>query len=446
MKRLLTVIGIVAILSILWSFFMKGNAEENSAYTTTEIAKVEIIRNSTSLAQEKSGVVTGIEIFLKYTGFTNVTFGHVVMIFVGLVFIFLAIRYDYEPLLLVPIGTGILIGNIPFVLDAGLQVGIYETGSVLNYLYFGVVKGIYPPLIFLGIGAMTDFSSLISNPRLVLLGAAAQIGIFMTFLGALALGFNGPEAGAIGIIGGADGPTAIFLSSKLANGLNVLADGTTVKNLIGPIAIAAYSYMALVPVIQPPIMKLLTSEKERKIRMKPPRAVSKVEKIMFPIIGLLLTTFISPSALPLLGMLFFGNILKESGVTERLANTARNSLIDIVTILLGLTVGASTQADVFLTSESMLIFVLGALSFMIATAGGLIFAKVMNLFLGNDSKINPLVGAAGVSAVPDSARVVQNEGLKADPTNHLLMHAMAPNVSGVIGSAVAAGILLSFLG
>jgi len=445
MKRLLTVIGIVTILSILWSFFMKGNADENSASTTTEIAKVEIIQNSTSLAQEKSGVVTGIETFLKYTGFTNVTFGHVVMIFVGLVFIFLAIRYDYEPLLLVPIGTGILIGNIPFVLDAGLQVGIYETGSVLNYLYFGVVKGIYPPLIFLGIGAMTDFSSLISNPRLVLLGAAAQIGIFMTFLGALALGFNGPEAGAIGIIGGADGPTAIFLFSKLANGLNVLADGTTVRNLIGPIAIAAYSYMALVPVIQPPIMKLLTSEKERKIRMKPPRAVSRVEKIMFPIIGLLLTTFISPSALPLLGMLFFGNILKESGVTERLANTARNSLIDIVTILLGLTVGASTQADVFLTSESMLIFVLGALSFMIATAGGLIFAKVMNLFLGNDSKINPLVGAAGVSAVPDSARVVQNEGLKADPTNHLLMHAMAPNVSGVIGSAVAAGILLSFL-
>jgi len=445
MKRLLTVIGIVAILSILWSFFMKGNAEENSVNTTTEIAKVESLQGTSNVVGKKTGVVTGIETFLKYTGFTNVTIGHVAMIVVGLVFIFLAIRYDYEPLLLVPIGTGILIGNVPFVLDAGLQVGIYESGSVLNYLYFGVVKGIYPPLIFLGIGAMTDFSSLISNPRLVLLGAAAQIGIFLTFLGALSLGFAGPEAGAIGIIGGADGPTAIFLSSKLANGVNLLADGTTVKNLIGPIAIAAYSYMALVPVIQPPIMKLLTSEKERKIRMKPPRAVSKVEKIMFPIIGLLLTTFISPSALPLLGMLFFGNILKESGVTERLANTARNSLIDIVTILLGLTVGASTQANVFLTSESMLIFILGALSFMIATAGGLIFAKVMNLFLGEDNKINPLVGAAGVSAVPDSARVVQNEGLKADPTNHLLMHAMAPNVSGVIGSAVAAGILLSFL-
>jgi sodium ion-translocating decarboxylase beta subunit len=445
MKRLVTVIGIIAILSIIWSFFLKGDTAEQSVNSANEITKVESVNNTTDVAKSKSGVFSGIETFLKYTGFKNVTVGHVVMIMVGLLFIFLAIKYDYEPLLLVPIGTGILIGNIPFVLDAGLQVGIYESGSVLSYLYFGVVKGIYPPLIFLGIGAMTDFSSLISNPRLVLLGAAAQIGIFLTFLGALSLGFAGPEAGAIGIIGGADGPTAIFLSSKLANGVNLLADGTTVKNLIGPIAIAAYSYMALVPVIQPPIMRLLTSEKERKIRMKPPRAVSKVEKIMFPIIGLLLTTFISPSALPLLGMLFFGNILKESGVTERLANTARNSLIDIVTILLGLTVGASTQANVFLTSESMLIFVLGALSFMIATAGGLIFAKVMNVFLKGDNKINPLIGAAGVSAVPDSARVVQNEGLKADPTNHLLMHAMAPNVSGVIGSAVAAGILLSFL-
>jgi len=442
MKRLLTVIGIIAILSILWSFFMKP-AEINS---TNETAKVENVTSVNEVAESKGGVIGGVETFLEYTGFTNVTLGHLVMICVGLIFIYLAIKYDYEPLLLVPIGTGILIGNIPFVLDAGLQVGIYEDGSVLNYLYFGVVKGVYPPLIFLGIGAMTDFSSLISNPRLVLLGAAAQIGIFLTFLGALSLGFSAPEAGAIGIIGGADGPTAIFLSSKLANGINILADGTTVKNLIGPIAIAAYSYMALVPVIQPPIMKLLTSESERKIRMKPPRAVSKIEKIMFPIIGLLLTTFISPSALPLLGMLFFGNILKESGVTERLANTARNALIDIVTILLGLTVGASTQADVFLTSESLLIFVLGALSFMIATAGGLMFAKTMNLFLKGDSRINPLVGAAGVSAVPDSARVVQNEGLKADPTNHLLMHAMAPNVSGVIGSAVAAGILLSFLG
>ncbi len=390
-------------------------------------------------------IMSGINKFISFTGFRNASAGNLIMIAVGLLFIFLAIRFDYEPLLLVPIGTGIIIGNIPFFQDGGvnLQLGIYQQGSVLNYLYYGVVKGIYPPLIFLGIGAMTDFSSLISNPRLILLGAAAQVGIFLTFIGALYLGFNMPEAGAIGIIGGADGPTAIFLSSKLANG--GIVHGLETKNLIGPIAIAAYSYMALVPVIQPPVMRLLTNKKERMIRMKPTRAVSRREKIIFPIVALILTTFISPGALPLLGMLFFGNLLKESGVTKRLADTARTSLIDIVTILLGLTVGASTQADVFLTSQSILIFVLGALSFVIATAGGVIFAKVMNIFSSGDNKINPLIGAAGVSAVPDSARVVQTEGLKYDPSNHLLMHAMAPNVAGVIGSAVAAGIMMSFL-
>jgi oxaloacetate decarboxylase beta subunit len=379
--------------------------------------------------------VAGLLSFYEYTGFGNVTQGHLIMLVVGLFFIFLAIRFEYEPLLLVPIGVGIIIGNIPFFQAEGfnLQLGLYEEGSVLNYLYFGVKQGVYPPLIFLGIGAMTDFSSLISNPRLMLLGGAAQVGIFLTFLGALALGYTSAEAGAIGIIGGADGPTAIFLSSKLA------------PHLIGPIAIAAYSYMALVPVIQPPFMRLLTSKRERRIVMKSPRSVSRLEKILFPIIGLLLTAYISPSALPLLGMLFFGNILKESGVTRRLAETARSSLIDIVTILLGLTVGASTQADVFLTPKSLMIFGLGALSFMIATIGGLLFAKTMNLFLKGDNKINPLIGASGVSAVPDSARVVQHEGLLANPNNHLLMHAMAPNVSGVIGSAVAAGILISFL-
>ncbi len=423
-----------------------------SAEPKTETGIVQQDQTSTGTAvaqgdqsQGESAARNGIRQFFRYTGFANATPGHLIMIVVGLFFIFLAIRFDYEPLLLIPIGTGIIIGNIPFMLNAGLKLGIYEQGSVMNYLYFGVTQGIYPPLIFLGIGAMTDFSSLISNPRLMLLGAAAQVGIFATFIGALVLGFHPAEAGAIGIIGGADGPTAIFLSSKLANGINILPDGTRVQNLIGPIAIAAYSYMALVPVIQPPIMRALTSKRERQIRMKPPRAVTKLEKILFPIIGLLLTTFISPSALPLLGMLFFGNLLKESGVTKRLADTARTSLIDIVTIILGLTVGASTQADVFLTDQSILIFVLGALSFMVATAGGVLFAKAMNIFLKKDDKFNPLIGAAGVSAVPDSARVVQAEGLKNDPHNHLLMHAMAPNVAGVIGSAVAAGILLSFL-
>lgn len=416
------------------------NTNSDDATTTTSIAQTEDTDSQSFVAEAGNGIKQ----FYQYTGFANASSGNLIMIIIGIVFIYLGIKFDYEPLLLIPIGTGVIIGNIPFV--AGNQTGIYETGSVLNYLYFGVVKGVYPPLIFLGIGAMTDFSSLIANPKLMLLGAASQIGVFATFIGALYLGFNLPEAGAIGIIGGADGPTAIFLSSKLANGINVLADGTTVKNLIGPIAIAAYSYMALVPVIQPPIMKLLTSKKERLIRMKPPRAVSQKEKMIFPVVALLLTTFISPSALPLLGMLFFGNLLKESGRTERLADTARTKLIDIVTILLGVTVGASTQADIFITKDSLMIFGLGALSFVIATMGGLLFAKLMNLFLKGDEKINPLIGAAGVSAVPDSARVVHAVGLKADPHNYLLMHAMAPNVSGVIGSAIAAGIILSFLG
>jgi sodium ion-translocating decarboxylase beta subunit len=375
----------------------------------------------------------GLKHFISFTGFANLTVGHIIMIMVGLLFIYLAIKKEYEPLLLIPIGFGILIGNIPFLENVGLQIGIYENGSVLNYLYYGVLKGIYPPLIFLGIGAMTDFSALLSNPKLLLLGAAAQVGIFITFLGAIALGFSEQQAAAIGIIGGADGPTAIFLSSKLA------------PELIGPIAIAAYSYMALVPVIQPPIMKLLTSKKERLIRMKPARTVARTEKILFPIVGMLLTTFISPGALPLLGMLFFGNLLKECGVTKRLGDTAKNALIDIVTILLGVTVGASTQATIFLTPHSIFIFILGALSFAVATAGGVMFAKIMNLFLKEGNKINPLIGSAGVSAVPDSARVSQMLGLKEDPTNHLLMHAMAPNVAGVIGSAVAAGILMGFL-
>lgn len=369
--------------------------------------------------------------FLQYTSFANFTWGHLIMILVGLAFIYLAISKEYEPLLLVPIGFGIIIGNVPFF--PGLQIGIYEQGSVLNYLYFGVTQGVYPPLIFLGIGAMTDFSALISNPKLLLIGAAAQLGIFGAYIAAMYIGFTPEEAGAIGIIGGADGPTAIFLSSRLA------------PDLMGAIAISAYSYMALVPVIQPPVMRLLTTKKERVIRMKPPRQVSQLEKILFPIIGLMLTTFIVPSGMPLLGMLFFGNLLKESTVTKRLADTAKGPLIDIVTILIGLTVGASTQATTFLTTKSIGIFALGAASFVIATFGGVMFVKIFNLFLKPENKINPLIGNAGVSAVPDSARVSQIVGLEYDKTNHLLMHAMGPNVAGVIGSAVAAGILLSFL-
>ena len=378
--------------------------------------------------------IENLQVLWEYTGFGNVEIGNVVMTIVGCIFIYLAIAKHFEPMLLVPIGFGILVGNIPFPLDAGLRIGIYEEGSVLNILYSGVKQGWYPPLIFLGIGAMTDFSTLIANPKMVLVGAAAQFGIFGAYMLSLALGFSPQEAGAIGIIGGADGPTAIFLSSKLA------------PELMGAIAVAAYSYMALIPVFQPPVMKLLTTDKERRIRMKAPGSVSQRQKIVFPILGLLLTTWIIPSGLPLLGMLFFGNLLKESGVTRRLADTAKGPLIDIVTILLGFTVGCSTQASTFLKAESLEIFALGALSFLVATASGVLFVKFFNLFLPEGKKINPLIGNAGVSAVPDSARISQEVGLKFDPTNYLLMHAMGPNVAGVIGSAVAAGVLLAFLG
>jgi oxaloacetate decarboxylase beta subunit len=379
--------------------------------------------------------------FMASTGFANFTTQNLLMIIIGIVFITLAIAKHYEPLLLLPIGFGIIVGNIPFA--EAMAVGVYDQGSVLSYIYYGVGQGIYPPLIFMGIGAMTDFSYMLSNPKLILLGGAAQVGIFLTIAGAMFLGFTGAESGAIGIIGGADGPTSIFLASKLA------------PHLLGAIAIAAYSYMALVPVIQPPIMKLLTTRKERLIKMAPPRIVSKREKIFFPIIGFIVCALIVPGSLTLLGMLFFGNLLKESFVTERLAETARTTLIDIITILLGIAVGASTQAvrmveingemvnKGFLTSQSLMIFGLGAFSFCVATAGGILFAKFMNLFL--KVKINPLIGAAGVSAVPDSARVVQTVGQQEDPNNHLLMHAMAPNVAGVIGSAIAAGILWSVL-
>ena len=371
--------------------------------------------------------------FWHLTGFYNATWEHLVMLLVGLFFIWLAITKNFEPMLLVPIGFGILIGNVPFNATAGLEIGIYEEDSVLNILYNGVSAGWYPPLIFLGIGAMTDFTALIANPKLMLVGASAQFGIFGAYMVALALGFMPDQAGAIAIIGGADGPTAIFLSSKLA------------PNLMGAIAVSAYSYMALVPVIQPPIMRLLTTRHERLIKMKPARAVAQSEKIIFPIVGLLLTCFVVPSGLPLLGMLFFGNLLRECGVTNRLAKTASNALTDIVTILLGMTVGASTQASSFLTKETIFIFALGFMAFIIASASGVLFVKLFNLVLPASKKINPLIGNAGVSAVPMSARISNNLGLEYDPSNYLLMHAMGPNVAGVIGSAVAAGVLLGFL-
>ena len=379
-------------------------------------------------------IVSNFNEFLTYTGFANATIPNLIMIAVGAFFIWLAIKKDFEPLLLVPIGLGIILGNIPFRADAGLEIGLYEDNSVLNIFYQGVRQGWYPPLVFLGIGAMTDFSALIANPKLVLIGAAAQFGIFGAYMLALALGFEPNQAAGIAIIGGADGPTAIFLSSKLA------------PNLMGAIAVSAYSYMALVPVIQPPIMRLLTTKKERVIKMKPARKVSQTEKIIFPIVGLILTCFFVPSGLPLLGMLFFGNLLRESGVTTRLAKTASNAMTDMVTIVLGMCVGASTQASEFLTSDTVKIFALGFMAFIIATTSGVLFVKIFNLILPKHKKLNPLIGNAGVSAVPMAARISNDQGLKADPSNYLLMHAMGPNVAGVIGSAVAAGVLLGFLG
>lgn len=376
-------------------------------------------------------IVSNFNEFLSYTGFANATWGNIIMILVGCFFLWLAIKKDFEPLLLVPIGLGIVLGNIPFR-AAGLEIGLYEDNSVLNIFYQGVRQGWYPPLVFLGIGAMTDFSALIANPKLILIGAAAQFGIFGAYMAALAMGFEPNQAAGIAIIGGADGPTAIFLSSKVS------------PNLMGAIAVCAYSYMALVPVIQPFIMRILTTEKERLIRMKPASQVSKTEKILFPILGLIVTTFIVPSGLPLLGMLFFGNLLKECGKTNRLVDTATNSLNNAVVILLGLTVGCSTQASEFLTMNTVFIFIIGACAFIIATASGVIFVKIMNIFLPKESKINPLIGNAGVSAVPMAARISNNLGLEYDRKNFLLMHAMGPNVAGVIGSAVAAGTLLGF--
>lgn len=388
-----------------------------------------ILASDYSFGQFMSSTV---ESFWKFTGFYNCEVTNLIMLAVGCFFVWLAIKKNFEPLLLVPIGFGMLLGNIPF--QAGMEIGIYEEGSVLNILYNGVEKGWYPPLIFLGIGAMTDFSALLANPKLMIIGACAQFGIFGAYMLALLCGFDPLSAGCVAIIGGADGPTAIFTTSKLN------------PALLGAVAVSAYSYMALIPLIQPPLMRLFTTQKERQIKMKPVRVVSQSEKIIFPIVGVMLTCFVVPSAIPLLGMLFFGNLLRESGVTSRLAKTASNAMTDIITILLGLTVGASTQADKFLTLDTLLIFGLGFAAFIIASSAGVLSVKIFNLFLRPGKKINPLIGNAGVSAVPMAARISNNLGLEYDPTNYLLMHAMGPNVAGVIGSAVAAGVLLSFLG
>ena len=391
-------------------------------------------------------VVDILKDFGQSTGFASITVGQVIMILTSFVLLYLAIKKEFEPLLLVPIAFGMLLANLPLaglmaepvveiVKDPTTGELVQETkelGGLLYYLYQGVKLGIYPPLIFLGVGAMTDFGPLIANPRSILLGAAAQFGIFFTFIGAIALGFTGPQAASIGIIGGADGPTALYLTSKLA------------PELLGPIAVAAYSYMALVPIIQPPIMKALTTEEERKIVMEQLRPVSKKEKIIFPIMITVVVTLLLPSAGPLVGMLMLGNLMRESGVVERLSKTVQNELMNIVTIFLGLTVGATANAETFLQWGTIKIIVLGLIAFSIGTATGVIFGKIMCKATGG--KVNPLIGSAGVSAVPMAARVSQKVGQEANPKNFLLMHAMGPNVAGVIGSAVAAGLLLMFFG
>lgn len=382
--------------------------------------------------------------FLRSTGFANINPGQIIMLIISLVLLYLAINKGFEPLLLVPIAFGMLLANLPI---AGLMdppvVQIIEdpvtgkliqetlkSGGLLYYLYQGVKLGIYPPLIFLGVGAMTDFGPLIANPKSILLGAAAQFGIFVTFIGAVLLGFSPQAAASIGIIGGADGPTALYLTALLA------------PELLGPIAVAAYSYMALVPLIQPPIMKALTTEEERSVVMEQLRPVSKKEKIIFPIVVTIFCSLLLPSAASLVGMLMFGNLLRESGVTERLSKTVQNELMNIVTIFLGTTVGATANAKVFLSPDTLKIMVLGLIAFSIGTASGVIFGKIMYKLTGG--KVNPLIGSAGVSAVPMAARVSQKVGQESNPRNFLLMHAMGPNVAGVIGSAIAAGLLLNF--
>ena len=410
------------------------------------------------VAEEVSAVVEEMEENLSITGSLSDFFGsmgiskiimewgagnwrYLVMIAIGCLLLYLAIVKQFEPLLLLPIAMGMILTNLP---DAGMfhselfagghvhWAEMAENAGLLDYLYLGVKLGIYPCLIFVGVGAMTDFGPLLANPKSLLLGAAAQIGIFVTFLCAIGMGFTPEQAASIGIIGGADGPTAIFLTSKLA------------PELLGPIAVAAYSYMALVPVIQPPIMRALTTQKEREIEMKQLRMPSKTEKIIFPIVVIIIVSLILPSAASLIGCLMLGNLMKECGVVERLAKTVQNELMNIVTIFLGITVGATATADAFLNVQTLMILSVGIVAFGMGSAGGVLLAKLMNLFL--KEKINPLIGSAGVSAVPMAARVSQNVGQEANPSNFLLMHAMGPNVAGVIGSAVAAGILLSFLG
>lgn len=434
-KKNILILFAFLLASITMSVGAQTVAPDSALVAATEQASVDT--STSGLAYIEESLLN----FLSSTGFAGLTWETIVMIVIACVLLYLAIVKQFEPLLLLPIAFGMLLTNLPGAgmfngdLFAGGHVhweSFVQKGGMLDYLYLGVKLGLYPCLIFVGVGAMTDFGPMLANPKSLLLGAAAQLGIFATYLAAVGLGFTPQEAASIGIIGGADGPTAIFLTSKLA------------PHLLGPIAVAAYSYMALVPVIQPPIMKLLTTKSERLIRMKQLRIVSKKEKIIFPIFATAFISLLLPPAAPLVGSLLLGNLMRESGVVERLSKTVQNELMNIVTIFLGITVGATATASAFLNLQTMMIMVIGVLAFSFGTAGGVLLAKFMNLFL--KEKINPLIGSAGVSAVPMAARVSQVVGQEEDPGNFLLMHAMGPNVAGVIGSAVAAGLLLTLLG
>ena len=445
-KKVLLLIFVFAF-SIIFSPILNAksvNSTENNQKSTTEQTVVTSENSANAVQDEGFDVKENLIKFAKDSGIYALFTTHwkaLIMIVISCILLYLAIVKQYEPLLLLPIAFGMLLSNMPgggmftpeLFAEGKIQwADFFAKAGLVDYLYLGVKFGIYPCLIFIGIGAMTDFGPLIANPKSLMLGAAAQLGIFITYFIAIALGFLPQEAGSIGIIGGADGPTAIYLTSKLA------------PHLLGAIAIAAYSYMALIPVIQPPIMKALTTKKERQITMKQLREVSKREKIIFPIVITIVAALIVPSATTLIGCLMLGNLLREAGVVERLSKMVQNELINIVTLFLGISVGATASADVFLTEQTIKIIVLGVIAFSFSTAGGVLIVKIMNLF--SKEKMNPLIGSAGVSAVPMAARVSQIEGQKADPSNFLLMHAMGPNVAGVIGSAVAAGLLLSFLG
>lgn len=435
MKKSILILLVFLFTGIQMTVGAQNVAADSNFVAATETVNAETTQSGLSYVEES------LMNFLTSTGFAGLTWETIVMIVVACVLLYLAIVRQFEPLLLLPIAFGMLLTNLP---GAGLfnselfaeghvhWESFVQKGGLLDYLYLGVKLGIYPCLIFVGVGAMTDFGPMLANPKSLLLGAAAQIGIFATYLAAIGLNFTPQEAGSIGIIGGADGPTAIFLTSKLA------------PHLLGPIAVAAYSYMALVPVIQPPIMRLLTTKKERMIKMKQLRIVSKKEKIIFPIFATAFISLLLPPAAPLVGSLLLGNLMRESGVVERLSKTVQNEMMNIVTIFLGITVGATATAGAFLNMQTMMIMVIGVLAFSVGTGSGVLLAKLMNLFL--KEKINPLIGSAGVSAVPMAARVSQVVGQEEDPGNFLLMHAMGPNVAGVIGSAVAAGLLLRLVG